>query len=169
MSRIIVEQILVAFDDAWSHQWESLAHALKDLTEAEARWQHPAYSKEEVIPREQLPGSILWHIVHIEQCERQYEYSIRNKHEVPTPTLAHEHSDDLAKMLVAMENTHQQLRDSIAALSDEDLNGFFMKNSGQLGVTSIGSFIHAIIRHNAWHGGQMMVARRLYRAQHQAT
>ena len=72
-----VEALLVVFDGAWKDDFESLADACADLTEEESVWQPPAYKRE---PHDQgvgRPGTILWHLNHLELCHRYEEGCIR--------------------------------------------------------------------------------------------
>ena len=41
------EELLASFNAVWSHPWESVESILKDVSEEEAWYQHPIYSKEE--------------------------------------------------------------------------------------------------------------------------
>ena len=159
----VIEHYLLSLDDAWSHGWESLALALIDLTPEEAVWQHESYAKVEINEGEQLPGSVLWHIVHTEQCERQYAEMLRTVQLPKSPTPPHKNSDNLELMLQAMNETHVDLRNAIAAKRLDELSLMYDKvGSGYHGKT-IDEFIRVIIRHITWHAGEIMVARRLYR------
>ena len=78
------EELLAAFDAVWSHPWESVESILKDVSEEEAWYQHPIYSKEERKAGHPPSGSILWHIVHLGHCYRWYKAMILLRPDKPT-------------------------------------------------------------------------------------
>ncbi|MGE3802777.1 MAG: DinB family protein [Candidatus Kapaibacterium sp.] len=152
-----IDLALQLFDDSWSHNYESVHSALDNLTESEALWQHSSYADVEPEQGFPLPGSILWHIAHIEHYARVYASILRNRPvskypDLPTPT-----ATTLPELRSAMEQALQELRDAIAALRDEDLG------SNCIGKASVAEFLGLVMRHQIWHGGEIAVARRLYR------
>src|SRR5690606_38368839 len=104
------------------------------------------------------PGTIRWHVAHLAHYNRYYARVLLMRNEPgtvePLPRVAlGRHEDDV----VALKATHDALRATIATLSDADLASTLP--SGQV----IGAFLRAIIRHNAWHAGQIAMMRRLIR------
>src|SRR5437764_13988551 len=86
MSQIVF--LLKAFDENWSHQCESLDSILADVTSEESEWQHAAYSGETLVQGLPEPGTIGWHVAHLEHCARHYAEILRTRpvtHEPPTP------------------------------------------------------------------------------------
>ena len=67
-----VTLLLKAFDENWSHQEESLHPLLADVTPVEASWQHESYVGEQDSKGLPQPGTIRWHVGHLEQCARRY-------------------------------------------------------------------------------------------------
>lgn len=64
--------LLRAFDDTWKHHAESIRAVLSGVTEEEASWQHHSYMHEIAVPGLPAPGTILWHLAHLEHCARHY-------------------------------------------------------------------------------------------------
>src|SRR5438552_15641672 len=86
MSQIVF--LLKAFDENWSHQCESLDSILTDVTSEESQWQHAAYSGETLVQGLPEPGTIRWHVAHLEHCARHYAEILRTRpvtHAPPTP------------------------------------------------------------------------------------
>src|SRR5215468_5734922 len=115
--------ILHAFDEGWIHQCESLRSVLHDVTAEESRWQHPAYAAEVLVQGLPQPGTICWHVAHLEHCARHYtailrERPIRNEPLTPPPGIA-----DLPELIDRLERARRLLRKEIENLSDIDLEG----------------------------------------------
>ncbi len=151
------QTLLAAFDDAWSHKWESFEVATKDLTEEEVQFIHPAYSDvvhEDGWPK---PGSILWHLVHMEYWYRYYidclEKPMDDRAPLPMPHAAETLAHSIEKLLARRKT----LRNMISDIPDEGLD-IQLKGS-----TRCGEFIRMVIRHDTYHTAQIAVARRLYR------
>jgi uncharacterized damage-inducible protein DinB len=150
------QTLLAAFDDARSHKWESFDHVTKDLTEAEVQFVHPIYAEEKQEEGWPTPGSILWHLVHMEYWYRYYIDCLEKPTEdspLPTP-------DSAATLETAMEKlnaTRKTLRNRISDIPDEGLD-FSLR-----GRIRTGEFIRMIIRHDSWHSAQIALARRLFR------
>jgi uncharacterized damage-inducible protein DinB len=150
------ETLLAAFDDAWSHKWESFDSITAGLTEEEAQFQHPVYS--DTVAEEGWPnnGSIIWNLVHMEYWYRYYiEVILRTppaKENMPPVRSARSLADAMQNLL----NTRSELRNAIASVSDDDLDQ-------QKGTMRLGEFIRMVIRHDTYHTAQIAVLRRLYR------
>ncbi len=150
------DEMLASYDAAWDREWESLQSVLKNLTEEEARYQHPSYSGEPHEPGLPPPGSIYWHLVHLPHCYRHYVNIIRSRPaepaEVPPPA-----SQSVEEAIANLLLDRADLRDAIAELSEEQLD-----EKLYYGGTVV-DLVRGTVRHDAWHGGQIAVARRLYR------
>ena len=147
------------FDDAWSHDWESMGAVLDGVTEEEARYQAPCYAGEEPEKDWPAPGSIWWQVAHVRHCKAYYTVLIEQRgaepERPPVPPFAP--SPDFAAARRALEDAHAAQRVAIAALTDADLalkvgNGMVLPE-----------FLAMAIRHDTWHAGQIAVARRLWR------
>jgi uncharacterized damage-inducible protein DinB len=150
------EEILAAYNDAWSYKWESLTAALSSISEEEAEYQHPIYADahcEEGLP---ASGSILWHIVHLADCYRHYVSTIERRpdaaEEFPPPE-AH----SLSEAISILKRCRMELRNAIDGIPEEDLDDEVF-NYG-----TIAQLARMTVRHDAWHGAQIVVAKRLYR------
>ncbi|MGE0432619.1 MAG: DinB family protein [Planctomycetota bacterium] len=150
--------LLMEFDHAWRHDWECLYDAVAGLTEAEADWQAAAYRK---VPREEgwpLPGSVRWQVAHIAHCKRYYTAMLRaiGKPDRP-PEVPREPCETLDDELSGLRDAHAAQRAAIAALGESDLARLVPN-----GVTAA-EFVVTCTRHDIWHAGQIVVARRLWR------
>jgi hypothetical protein len=152
------QTLLAAFDDAWSHKWESFEGVTKDLTEEEVQFQHPAYVDEKQEDGWPLPGTILWQLVHIEYWYTYYIECLERPTDTSSTLPQVNAKSTLAEAMQQLLATRKTLRDRIHDLPDEGLD--FML----LGRIRTGEFIRMIIRHDAWHSSQIAVARRLYRS-----
>ena len=150
------ETLLAAFDDAWSHKWESFESATQNLTEEEVQFQHAAYSMEKQDDGWPKPGTVLWHLVHMEYWYRYYIDCL----EMPTsesPLPSPRSSSDLNDAMDQLLSTRKTLRTRISDIPNEGLD-FMLR-----GRIRTGEFIRMMIRHDTYHTAQIAVARRLYR------
>lgn len=153
------QTLLAAFDDAWSHDWESFESATKDLTESEALYQGPSYAHEEQAEGWPKPGSVLWHLTHLEYWYHYY-FDVLDRMPEPAPVNPDvQPAKSFEEALKKLKETRAWLRAKIESLPDEALD---------VSVSSmrIGEFIRMVIRHDTWHSSQIRMARRL--AQHSA-
>ena len=149
-------ELLTGYDAAWSREWESLQSVLKNLTEEEARYQHPAYSDEPPEDGHPPAGTVLWHLIHLPHCYRHYVNVIRQrpaKPDDPPPPESNSVEEAIANLLL----DRADLRDAIAELSEEQLDEKLYYGG------TVADLVRGSVRHNAWHAGQIAVARRLYR------
>lgn len=155
MSQIVF--LLKAFDENWSHECESLDSILADVTSEESEWQHAAYSGETLVQGLPEPGTIRWHVAHLEHCARHYAEILRTRpvtHEPPTPPPG---VADLPQLIHRLEGARRSLRTEIERLSDADLDAPCVREM------SVAKFLRMVVRHEVWHAGQVAVIRRLYR------
>lgn len=151
-----LQTLLQAMDHAWDHPFESLDYILYGLDEEEALWRAQAWQAE---PREEgfpPPGTILFHLVHLAHCKGFYAQVLRQlpaKPQDPTPPQA----ETLAQALAVLEDAHTELRAALAELAPESVTAKIFNGK------TVSEFVHGTVRHDAWHGGQIAVLRRLYR------
>ena len=150
------DELLAAFDDALNHAWESIEYALSGLTDEEAAYQHKAYGDHPPEADGPLPGTALWHLVHLQGCYDYYTNGILSRPNAPV-----ESSSTPATMLSDaignMKLSRLRPRTTIESLSEPQLDEAL--GSGRAVI----ELVRASIRHDAWHAGQIMVARRLWR------
>ncbi len=151
-----IETLLVVFDGALNDEWESLASALHDLAEQEAAWQHPAYAAEPHDEGVGVPGTILWHLNHLELCHRQYITTIQNMDPGKSADTKPPGELPLAQVLPALQKASAGLREAIASLKPEDLT------RQPRPQRNAASFIAMIAAHICWHAGMIKQTRRLY-------
>lgn len=150
--------LLLTFDHAWAHRWESLAAALDGVHPEEAAWQAPIYGDAETEPFWPLPGSIHWHVAHAAHCKRHYaDLLLQRERAEPPPEPAREQALGYDEDLARLQQAHARQREAIAGLADADLDG---RVGGRMGVAE---FVAMTIRHDVWHASQIALARRLYR------
>jgi DinB superfamily len=152
-----VPYLLQMFDDNWSHKCESLHSVLHDVTSEESLWRDPAYASEPRIAGLPEPGTIRWQVAHLEHCARHYTQILRDRpvvHEPPTPPLG---TADLPELIHRLEEARRLLREEIERLSEVDLDSPCARGM------SVAEFVRMAIRHEAWHAGQLVILRRLYR------
>lgn len=151
-----VEALLLAFDDAWKDPFESFDDAVRDLTEEESVWQPPSYTGEPHDEGVGRPGTILWHLNHLELCHRHYIEIINLRDPDKRPETEPPGELPLKPALSALGTTTQELRDTIAGLRPEDLDTTLRPDR------NTGSFIAMVIRHFTWHTAQIKQTRRLH-------
>jgi hypothetical protein len=154
----IVPILLKAYEDAWSHDEESLDGALCGVASDEASWQHPAYAREPGFPGLPVPGTILWHVAHLEHCARHYAAILEERPVTEEPKTPPPRSASLSELLADLREARTILIGQIGALCDEDLSTPCARGM------DVGEFVRMVIRHETWHAGQIAVIRRLYRA-----
>lgn len=129
--------------------------AIQDLTQAEAKWQHPSYATLEVEDGWPPSGSILWHIAHLIHCIERY---VRVLTQWDTPTVNQSATFDslnLSYLLARLQTAHTALAFCIENAHDDELD------TTKSGMTKQ-EFILMCIRHDSWHAAQIAMARRLY-------
>jgi uncharacterized damage-inducible protein DinB len=150
------EEILAAYDDAWSYKWESLTAALKDVTEEEAAYQHPIYSDVEREDGHPPSGSIMWHVVHLAHCYRHYVSTIERRpgssEAFPPPE-----ANSLTEAIANLIRCRAELRSAIASVDEAELDGEVSN------YKTVAQLARMTVRHDAWHASQIVIAKRLYR------
>ena len=152
-----VEALLIAFDGAWKDDFESLGDACEGLTEEESVWQPPSYKREAHDKGVGGPGTILWHLNHLEMCHRHYIGILRAMDPEAPPETNAPGELPLKKALAALGDATQDLRTVIAELKPEDLTRQVRPKR------SAARFIAMIARHISWHAGMIKQTRRLCR------
>jgi uncharacterized damage-inducible protein DinB len=151
-------EVLAAFDDTWSHKWESFEFVLNGITEEEAKYHHVAYAGEP--PEEVHPpaGTIHWHLTHLRQCYWFYTDAIRQRPNEPKPVYPPE-THSLTEAIEMLKESRDKFRATIASLTDADLEDPLCRGE------TVAEFIRASVRHDAWHCGQIAMVKRLARNQ----
>ncbi|MHC4850129.1 MAG: DinB family protein [Planctomycetota bacterium] len=147
----IVDAFLLSLDNAWKHDWESLMSVLSGVTEEEARWQAACYADAAAPESAPPPGTIRWQVTHLAHYKREYTARLLGDREAQSLELPENSTATYEQDLAYLRRAHLAERAAIAALSDEDL------------TPDLADFLTNIIRHDIWHGGQIALARRLYR------
>ena len=154
-----VRAMVEALDDAWSHRWESLQGALADLGDAEADHQPAAWRDE---PREEgwpLPGTVRWQIAHVAHCKRHYADIAKGLGEPAPEPRERVALATLADELQALAAAHAEEREAFAGLRDADLD---VEAGGNMPMRE---FLAMAIRHDSWHASQIVLLRRMARAE----
>ena len=152
----VKEELLAAFDDAWSHRWESFEANLKNLTDDEAAYQSPTYSNESRDLREPPNGTILWHLIHVGQCYLHYSGMISER-PVRPPEPEPPQVNTVSEAIESLKQIRSEFRSIVAMLGEEQLSEKVANGD------TVQEFIRTCIRHEVWHIAQMAMARRLYR------
>lgn len=150
--------LLQAFDDTWYHEDESLHGILAGVTSDEASWQHPAYGQERGMVGLPPPGTILWHLAHLEHSARHYGSILERRPLEDEPRTPPPGASSLDELLTELASAQAVLRAQIEDLSDQDLVRPCARGM------DVGEFARMILRHETWHAGQIAVIRRLYNA-----
>ncbi|MCA8910315.1 MAG: DinB family protein [Planctomycetes bacterium] len=151
-----VAALLQSFDDAWKDPFESLTDACVDLTEEESVWQPPAYKREPHDKGVGRPGSILWHLNHLEMCHRHYIATLKTRDPDNSPDTDPPGELALKPALKALGDATLELREVIAELKPEDLSVMVRPKM------SIAGFVAMLTRHITWHAAQIKQTRRLH-------
>lgn len=154
-----VELLLQAFDDARDHAYESWRPLLEGVRDDEACWQPPMYAGEPAEAGWPPPGTIAWQVAHLAHCKRYYAKALATRAAAEMPEAdARVPLPDFAAELQALDAAHDRQRAAMRDLSDEDLP------TPLCGGRSVADFVLSTTRHDIWHGGQIAVLRRAYRA-----
>ncbi|MCB9894705.1 MAG: DinB family protein [Planctomycetes bacterium] len=151
-----MEAMLLVIDGAWKDDFESLTDAIADLTEEESVWQPPSYKREPQDEGVGRPGTILWHLNHLEMCHRHYIATLEAMDPTKSPDTAAPGELPLKQILPALEKTTGEMREAIANLGAEGLTRQVRPNR------SAANFIAMIARHISWHAAQIKQTRRLH-------
>ncbi len=154
-----IDAFLLQLDHAWEHAWESLDAVLEGVTEQEAAWQASCYADVPVEAGWPRPGTIRWHVVHLAHCKRTYAALVRARKATQRPSIPRRApAATVDADLAELDAAHADQRDAVAACSDTDLDDLVGNRM------PLAEFLAMTIRHDAWHAGQIAVARRLYRS-----
>jgi len=151
-----VEALLMSFDQAWKDDFESFEDACAGITEEESVWQPPAFAREPHDKGVGRPGTINWHLNHLELCHRHYAESIRSPDPDNPPRNDPPGELSLKPALKALDATTADLRNAIAALKPDDLSTIIRPGR------DIANFIAMLTRHLTWHAAQIKTTRRLH-------
>lgn len=149
-------EVLAAFDDSWRYRWESLDKKLEDVTDEEARYQHPMYADLPVEAEHPPEGTILWNLVHLANVYRWYRIVMSERPNEPTVAdlpLA----QSLEEARTNLRESRQLFRDYVASLTEEQLDEKHFDGRTPLLITRM------MPRHDAWHTANITIIRRLYR------
>lgn len=149
------EELLAAFDDVWSHRWESFETTIKDVSAEESLYQDPIYASEIQEAGDPPPGTIIWQAAHLAHCYKDYEERIRIRPEKPK-NVEPPPVETLEEGITQIRFYRNKLRDVIASLPDEALEEKVSNGD------TVARFVRMITRHDAWHTSQIAIARRLY-------
>jgi hypothetical protein len=152
----MVTFLLQAFDDAWSHEDESLYGVVRRVTPEEALWQHPAYAQEEPMPGLAIPGTILLQLAHLEHSARHYAAILEQRPVKEEPQTSPPEAAYLAGLLAELASA-QATPAQIERLSNQELTKPCARGM------DVGEFVRMILRHETWHAGQIALIRRSYR------
>jgi len=153
-----VEVFLKQLDDAYAHAWESIAVVLTEVDDAEAEWQAPCYRTVEREEGWPASGTIRWQVAHLAHCKEHYASILRHRADSASPPApARKPFRTFQEEMLALKVAHAGQRAALAEIADEELG------RSVLGKMPLGEFIAMILRHDAWHAGQIALARRLYR------
>lgn len=152
-----IDALLSQIDDAWAHKWESMASALRGVSEEEARWQAPCYAKEEQEEGWPLPGTILWQVAHVAACKDYYTRCIRLRPSKEIPERDWSPDPALAPLRERMDGIQRRFRAAVAEASPGDLRVTVR------GERPLLEFVQMAVRHDVWHASQIAVVRRLFR------
>lgn len=156
-----ISQLLAACDENFGHMFDSVLAALKGVSAGEAAFQHPCYAMVPADANMPPAGSILWQMAHLCVCKQMYARILQENLGLQVPETIEPKRHTAAILLHELRIAHSRLRSTIAALHDEDLSRMLPESSGYPG--RVDAFIRTINRHDSWHGGQIALARRLYR------
>lgn len=149
--------LVMGFDHALKHNWESLDGVLVKLTKDEAALQHPAYAREPHDEGVGKPGTVLWFLNHLEHCHRHYTAVLQGRPNKQSPDTRPPGELGLPAVYEALEAANAGLRAELAKLKDADLDQPCTTDN-----KSVAEFVLGVIRHIAWHGGQIATLRRLH-------
>lgn len=151
-----VDVLLRSFDDAWKHPWESLASATAGVGGEEAGWQPPAHAAEPHDDGIGRPGTILWALNHLTHCHRHYATILRMRPVATQPETPPPGELPLDRVLPALEQATQDLRDEVARVPPEALS------QPCTSTADVAGFVAMATRHMVWHASQARLTRRLY-------
>lgn len=156
-----ISQLLAACDENFGHTYDSVLSALKGVGASESTYQHACYNL--VPPEEGLPpaGTILWQMAHLSVNKQRYAAILQQYLGVSVPEPVEPRRHTAAILLHELRIAHSRLRNTIAALKDEDLARELPRECGY--PMRVDAFIRTINRHDSWHAGQIAVARRLFK------
>ncbi|MDC1142225.1 DinB family protein [Planctomycetota bacterium] len=157
MSKMTSVQLLAnGFESAWKDEYESLASVLSDLSEIEAGWQPTSYQSVEHDAGVGVPGTILWHLNHLELCHRAYLQYLQQRPVESSPDISKPGEMKLQEILPALEVATADLLAAYRGLGEDDLCDVLNPRR------NVANFISMTTRHMAWHAAQIAQTRRIF-------
>jgi uncharacterized damage-inducible protein DinB len=151
-----IDQLISSLNDSLFHRDESVLSALEGVSTEEATWQHPAYFMEAHWQGMPPTGTISWHAAHLVHSCDHYEAIIRERPVQHEPETRPPGIHDITELIDALRKAHEKLIRIVSAIPDSELSGDCAR-----GMT-LDEFLRMVIRHNAWHAGQIRLLRRLW-------
>jgi hypothetical protein len=87
-----------------------------------------------------VPGTIRWHVAHLEHCARHYIEILRNRPLAHEPATSSPGIADLAELINRLERARRLLREEIQRLSEMDLDAPCARGM------NVGEFVRMAIR-----------------------
>jgi hypothetical protein len=151
-----IDQLISSLNDSIYHRDESVLSALKGVNAEESAWQHPAYSEEAHWQGMPPPGTIGWHAAHLIHSCIHYEAIIRKRPVQHEPETGPPGIHEIIVLINALRKAHEKLIRSVSAIPESELSGDCARGM------NLDEFLRMVIRHNAWHAGQIRLLRRLW-------
>jgi len=150
-----IDQLICSLNDSIFHRDESVLSALEGIKNKESEWQHPAYSEEQW---QGMPpsGTIGWHVAHLVHSYKHYAAIIRKRPVQDEPETLPPEIHEITELISNLCKAHEKLIRTISVIPDSELSGDCVR-----GMT-LNEFLRMVIRHNAWHAGQIRLLRRLW-------
>jgi hypothetical protein len=149
--------LLLAFDSALADQWESLQPVLADLSDEKAAWQPPAYAQ---VPHDEgvgVPGTILWHLNHLEWSHRLMAAMLPSRAEDRKAGIPPPGELPLGEILPKLKQAEASMRAAVADLRPEDLPAACTSRENNAEI------VLGATRHLAAHTGKIIQTNRLFK------
>ncbi len=151
-----INQLISSLNDSIFHRDESVFSALEGVKNKESEWQHPAYSEEVHWQGMPPPGTIGWHVAHLVHSSDHYAAIIRERPVQHEPETLPPGIQEITELISTLRKAHEKLIRAVSGIPDSELSGDCAR-----GMT-LAEFLRMVIRHNAWHAGQIRLLRRLW-------
>jgi hypothetical protein len=130
------------------------------VTDHEAAWQHESYVDAQDAKGLTSPARFAGTLVTSNSAPRRYVQILRTRPVAENPVIPPPALTTLSDMVHRFERVRHELRAEIARIDDADLT------APCRAAMTLDEFLLRVIRHEAWHAGQIAVIRRLYRTCH---
>jgi hypothetical protein len=145
------------FNDVYRDKWDSFLYSIRNVDEEMLNWVPDCYSFDlHNNPGWPLNGSILWLCNHIIANKVNYYQTVVDLHD--RTNVGYQPTFTINEIIEKSNVSHDDFIKKLIELDKEDFNKVVCSDG-----MNLERFLNNAIRHEAWHSGQIVVIKRLFK------